>query len=333
MAPPSVSHAESSDEAAILERGRTVLRLEGEGLERLRDSLDGNFVAAVAALLELDGRVIVSGLGKSGHVAAKLAATLASTGTPASFVHAAEALHGDMGMISPHDLVILISNSGETAEFMPIVRHLRALGVPIVAISSAAQSKLMRGADIALALPAAAEACPVGIAPTTSTTMMLALGDALAMAVMEERGFTREDFKRLHPGGNIGLKLTAVGELMHTGERLPLVREGTAMADVIVTMTAKSFGIAGVVDAGGALLGAITDGDLRRHIDALSSATAGTVMTRPAKTIDPSMPAEDALKFLNREKVTALFVIDETDGTRRPVGIVHVHDFLRLGLT
>ncbi len=318
--------------ADVLERGRNVIAVEAAGVQALGRSIDGNFVDAVRALLDMKGRAIVCGLGKSGHVGTKIAATLASTGTPAFFLHAAEAAHGDMGMIARDDVIVLISNSGETAELLPIIQHLERLGARIIGMSSAAGSSLIRRAHIPLVLPAADEACPVGIAPTTSTTMMLALGDALAMSVMERRGFTRDDFKRLHPGGSIGLKLTNVSEFMHRGERLPLVGPGTPMSDVIMTMTSKSFGIAGVVDETGALVGVITDGDLRRHITEISGTAARQVMTTSPKVIAASTSAEDALKFLNLQKVTALFVVDEADGGERPVGIVHVHDFLRLGL-
>lgn len=319
----------------VLEQGRKVIEMEAAGLTQLAAGLGPSFVAAARALLGLKGRAVVSGLGKSGHVATKIAATLASTGTPAFFVHAAEAAHGDMGMISRQDIVILISNSGETAELMPIIQHIRRLQVPLIGISSAPESTLMRNATIALALPNAPEACPVGIAPTTSTTMMLALGDALAMVVMNERGFSRDDFRLLHPGGSIGLRLMKVSEFMHRGDRLPLVQPDTPMAEVIMTMTSKSFGIAGVVGLDGRLAGVITDGDLRRHIADLASKTAGEVMTVNPRSVTASTIAEDALKFLNVAKVTALFVVEDGEEAIAggvPVGLVHVHDFLRLGL-
>lgn len=333
-----VTETSAGDQAAdsfatdVLERARNVVAIEAAGVSALGRSLDGNFVHAVRALLDMRGRAIVCGLGKSGHVGTKIAATLASTGTPAFFLHAAEAAHGDMGMIARDDIVILISNSGETAELLPIIQHLKSLEVRTIGISSAPRSRLIRGAEIPLVLPPAGEACPVGIAPTTSTTMMLALGDALAMAVMEKRGFTRDDFRRLHPGGSIGLKLAKVSEFMHRGDRLPLVGPDTPMSEVIVTMTSKSFGIAGVTDRSGELVGVITDGDLRRHIGDITGMVAHQVMTTTPRIIDASMPAEDALKFLNLQKVTALFVVDDAGVAGRPIGIVHVHDFLRLGL-
>lgn len=331
------SREEVADKLAnsILDHARTVVTMEAEGVQRLGDSLGDAFVSAAKALLTLSGRVIVSGLGKSGHIATKIAATLASTGTPAFFVHAGEAAHGDMGMISRQDVVILLSNSGETPELMPIIQHVTRLRIPLIGISSSATSTLSRASTIPLILPDAAEACPVGIAPTTSTTMMLALGDALAMVVMQQRGFSRDDFRLLHPGGSIGLRLMKVSEFMHRGDRLPLVAPDTPMSEVIMTMTSKSFGIAGVVGDRGGLVGVITDGDLRRHITEVATASARQVMTSMPRVIRASMFAEDALKFLNAQKVTALFVVEDTAGdadTQTPIGIVNVHDFLRLGL-
>jgi arabinose-5-phosphate isomerase len=319
----------------ILEHGRQVVAIEAEGLRSLQDSLGMEFVAAAKALLALKGRVIVAALGKSGHIATKIAATLASTGTSAFFVHAAEAAHGDLGMISREDVVMLVSNSGETAELMPIIQHVARLRIPLIGISASPQSTLMRHATIPLAIPSMPEACPVGVAPTTSTTMMLALGDALAMVVMQQRGFSRDDFRLFHPGGSLGLRLMRVSEIMHRGERLPLVRPDTPMPEVVMTMTSKSFGIAGVVDERSRLVGVITDGDLRRNLDRLMTADAAVVMTREPQVILGSTMAEDALRFLNRAKVTALFVVedDDPDPQKVPIGLVNVHDFLRLGLS
>jgi arabinose-5-phosphate isomerase len=319
----------------IMTHGRQVIAMEAEGLQSLQESLGPDFVAAAKALLTLKGRVIVAGLGKSGHIATKIAATLASTGTSAFFVHAAEAAHGDMGMISRQDVVMLISNSGETAELMPIIQHVARLRIPLIGISSAPQSTLMRSATIPLAIPAMPEACPVGVAPTTSTTMMLALGDALAMVVMQQRGFSRDDFRLFHPGGHLGLRLMRVSEIMHRGDRLPLVAPETPMSEVVMTMTSKSFGIAGVVDEKSRLVGVITDGDLRRNLDRLMSAQARHVMTSEPQVIQSSTMAEDALRFLNLAKVTALFVAadDDLDARKVPIGLVNVHDFLRLGLS
>lgn len=319
----------------VLAHGRQVIETELEGMRLLAASLGPEFVAAAKALLNLTGRAVVSGLGKSGHVANKIAATLASTGTPAFFVHAAEAAHGDMGMISKQDVVILISNSGETPELLPIIHHVNRLKIPLIGISSGRDSMLARSASVPLVLPAAPEACPVGIAPTTSTTITLALGDALAMVVMQQRGFTQDDFRLLHPGGRIGLRLLKVSEIMHRGDRLPLVGPDMPMSEVVVTMTSKSFGTAGVVDERGALIGVITDGDLRRNIRRIDTTVARDVMSNAPKVIRASTLAEDALKFLNAREVTALFVVadEAAPGENVPVGFVHVHDFLRLGLS
>lgn len=328
-----IASSEALDQA-ILDIGLHTLEVETEGLRLLRASLGREFVSAVKALVNVNGRAIVSGIGKSGHVAHKIAATLTSTGTPAYFVHATEAAHGDMGAISRDDVLILISNSGETQELVPVIQHAARLRIPVIGISSAGESTLIRSATIPLVLPAAPEACPVGVAPTTSTTMTLALGDALAMAAMEQRGFSRDDFKLLHPGGSIGLRLMKVADIMHRGDRLPIVRPETPMSDVIVTMTSKSFGIAGIVGDDGLLAGVITDGDLRRNLSKLTTAVAQDVMSRHPRFITGATLAEDALKFLNTSKVTALFVVDDdTSAGPIPVGIVSVHDFLRLGLS
>ena len=314
-----------------LREGRSVIAIEAAALARLRDSLDDSFSDAIELLLRLPGRVIVTGMGKSGHIARKIAATLASTGTPALFVHPAEAAHGDLGMLVPGDALIMLSNSGGTTELKPLIGHAAALGMPIVAISARYNSALMRAAKIRLLLPTAAEACPANIAPTTSTAMMLALGDALAMAIMQERGVSRDGFEALHPGGTIGLRLMRVAAVMHSGDEMPVVRADMAMRDVILTMTRLSFGIAGVVDAEGRLLGVITDGDLRRHVDDLMTATAGDVMTVDPVTIGAGSFAEDALALMNEHKITSLFV---TGGAVQgvAVGVVNIHDFLRLGL-
>lgn len=317
---------------AILTHGREVIAMEAAGVGALATALDDHFVAAVNALISVEGRVVISGLGKSGHVAKKIAATLASTGTPAGFVHSAEAAHGDMGMISARDAVILLSNSGETAELIPVLEHARRLAIPVIGISSGSESTLIRAATIPLVLPPAQEACPIRMAPTTSTTMMLALGDALAMAAMRVRGFTRDDFQRLHPGGSLGLKLMRVGQIMHTGERLPLIAPDMPMSEAVMVMTSKSFGIAGVIDAAGQLIGVVTDGDLRRHMHELTTALAGDVMSTNPRIIRASMLAEDALRYLNEQKITALFVADDEDEIRHPVGLIHVHDFIHLGL-
>lgn len=317
--------------AGRIEHGRSVIEIEAQAIRVLADSLDQSFSDAVSLLLALRGRIVVTGMGKSGHIARKIAATLASTGTPALFVHPAEAAHGDLGMLVPGDALIMLSNSGNTTELKALIVHAALLDLPIIGISSRSKSTLMKVATIELLLPPAAEACPANIAPTTSTAMMLALGDALAMAVMRERGVSRDGFERLHPGGTIGLRLMRVAAVMHTDQEIPLVTPDTPMRDVIVTMTRLSFGIAGVIDADGALIGVITDGDLRRHVEALMTATAGEVMTVDPVTTDAGLFAEDALALMNENQITSLFVMGGARGDA-PVGLVHIHDFLRLGL-
>ncbi len=317
--------------AAILAHGRVVLDVEAQALTLLRDALDGAFARAVELILATSGRVVVSGMGKSGHIARKMAATFASTGTPAIFVHPGEAAHGDLGMLLAGDLLVVLSNSGATPELRPIMAYARDLGCPIVGITAQPHSPMAQGASAAIILPRVRETCPENISPTTSTTLMLALGDALAVATMSVRGITREQLERLHPGGAIGLRLLPVNEVMHAGERLPLVTVGTPMRDVLVTMTEKSLGIAGVVDADGRLVGTITDGDLRRNIDRLLQSNAEDVMTMRPKTIADGTFAEDALAILTANKITALFVMDH-DMPERPIGVVHIHDFNRPGM-
>ncbi|WP_083672161.1 KpsF/GutQ family sugar-phosphate isomerase [Sphingomonas montana] len=319
---------------ARIREGQSVIAIEAAALSRLREVLDDSFADAVELLLTLPGRVIVTGMGKSGHIARKIAATLASTGTPALFVHPAEAAHGDLGMMIAGDALIMLSNSGGTSELKPMIGHAAALKMPIIAISARRNSTLMRAAAIRLLLPAAVEACPANIAPTTSTAMMLALGDALAMATMRERGLSRDGFEALHPGGTIGLRLMRVAAVMHSDAEMPVVPTDMPMREVVLTMTRLSFGIAGVVDGNGRLIGVITDGDLRRHVEALMTATAEEVMTRDPITIGAVSFAEDALALMNDHKITALFVTggDNADGQDVPVGVVTIHDFLRLGL-
>lgn len=309
------------------------LDLESEGLAALKmaleDGLGAPFARAVEMLAAARGRVIVTGIGKSGHVGQKVAATFASTGTPAFFVHPSEASHGDLGMITKEDVILAISWSGETAELKPIITYSRRFAVPLIAVTSGAESTLGKASDIVLELPKAREACPHGLAPTTSTTMQLALGDCLAIALLESKGFTARDFKALHPGGSLGAQLKFVADIMHTGERLPLAGEGEAMATALVIMTQKALGCLGIVDDDGKLVGVITDGDLRRHMgpDLLTSATAD-IMTRRPKTIGPRALASAALELINSSRITALFVVEKG----KPVGIVHVHDLLRLGV-
>jgi arabinose-5-phosphate isomerase len=314
-----------------VQHGRSVIEIEADAIRLLGNSLDEAFADAVGLLLNLQGRAVVTGIGKSGHIARKIAATLASTGTPALFVHPAEAAHGDLGMLVEGDVLIMLSNSGGTSELKPILFHAAALSLPIIGISSKKNSALMNAASIKLLLPHAAEACPANLAPTTSTAMMLALGDALAMAAMLERGVSRDGFERLHPGGTIGLRLMRVAAVMHNDHSMPLVDADTAMRDVVPLMTKLSFGIAGVLDGHGQLIGVITDGDLRRNIDSIMTMSAADAMTSEPVTIEASAFAEDALSLMNERKITALFVTTEP-GSSRPIGLVHIHDFLRLGI-
>lgn len=311
---------------------RSVLRTEAAGLQALAGSLGDSFARAVDLLAAATGRVVVSGMGKSGHVGRKIAATLASTGTPALFVHPAEASHGDLGMIVPGDAILALSNSGETAELADLVAHSRRFALPLVAITARAGSALARAADLALTLPSAAEACPMGLAPTTSTTMQMALGDALAVALLTRRGFTEADFRQFHPGGRLGTRLRRVGDLMHDGDAIPLAPPNTAMDRALLLMTEKRFGCLGVIDGAGRLVGIVTDGDLRRAMGPdLLSRRVGDLMTRSPRTIRADALAEEALHLMNaRERpITSLFVVDESD---RPLGILHVHDLLRAGM-
>jgi arabinose-5-phosphate isomerase len=309
---------------------RRVLRTEIAGLTALADEMNSRFSEAVDLLSAARGRVTVTGMGKSGHIARKIAATFASTGTPAQFVHPAEASHGDLGMIAAGDAVLALSNSGDTTELGAILAYTRRQRIPLVAMTRRDGSALAEAADIALILPASEEACPMGLAPTTSTTMMLALGDALAIAMLERKGFAIADFQRLHPGGDLGRQLLTVIDIMHPGAAMPLVELGTAMADAIIEMSAKSFGCVGVIDSDRHLVGIVTDGDLRRHMgDALLRARVDTVMNRQPKTVRPHALAAEALGRMNEQKITSLFAID---AERRPVGIVHIHDCLRAGI-
>ncbi len=317
---------------ADLDVARAVLATEINGLRALSDSLDQEFTAAVDRLAGIAGRVVVSGMGKSGLVGRKIAATLASTGTPALFVHPAEASHGDLGMIVPGDGLIALSNSGETAELADLIGHARRFALPLIAITGRAGSTLARAADVALVLPAAREACPMGLAPTTSTTMQMALGDALAVALLTRRGFGAADFRQIHPGGRLGARLLRVRELMHGGDDLPLAGPGAVMAAALLVMNDKRFGCLGVVDSDGRLVGIVTDGDLRRAMGpALLEAEVGAIMTSAPRRIGPEALAAEALHAMNAgdRPITALFVVDGED---RPIGILHIHDLLRAGL-
>jgi arabinose-5-phosphate isomerase len=295
----------------------------------IRDGLGRELVEAVELISNARGRLIVTGMGKSGHVARKVAATFASTGTPAFFVHPSEASHGDLGMITPDDLIMALSWSGETAELKDLIDYSRRFRIGLIAITAVAESTLAAAADVVLALPNAREACPHNLAPTTSTLMQAALGDALAIALLESRGFTALDFGKLHPGGRLGAMLKFVGDVMHAGDAIPLVALGTAMADAVVEMSTKGFGCVGITDANGNLAGIITDGDLRRHMRPnLLEARVDEVMTHSPKTIRPDQLASEALEQINSSKITTLIVAE----AGKPVGIVHFHDLLRAGV-
>ncbi|WP_020177472.1 KpsF/GutQ family sugar-phosphate isomerase [Methylopila sp. M107] len=329
-APRDVSDVESS--ASVAAAIRTV-EIEQAGLGSLAGALKGAlglaFARAVETIVASKGRVVVSGIGKSGHIGRKVAATLASTGTPAFFVHPAEASHGDLGMIAPDDVILAISWSGETAELRDILQYAHRFRVPLVAITSSLESALGRAADVALVLPHVGEACPHGLAPTTSTTMQLALGDALSVALLESGKFTPGDFKRFHPGGKLGAVLTFVRDVMHAGDAAPLIRSGAPMSEALLVMTQKSFGCVGVVDEAGMLIGIVTDGDLRRHMGpGLTAMAVDQVMTRSPRVIRPDDLAAGAMSELEGRAITALFVVDQG----RPVGLVHIHDLLKLGL-
>lgn len=307
---------------------RAVIDQEISGLNAVKDSLGEQFSQLVETMYHLKGRVIFSGIGKSAHIARKIAATMASTGTPAYFVHAAEASHGDLGMITQGDLVFCLSNSGETKELADVIAYAKRHKHTLVGLVRRAESTLAKDADIAIILPAVPEASPTG-APTTSTTMMLAYGDALAMALLEKRGFTKEDFGKYHPGGKLGTQFLRVATLMHQTEELPLAQLHTRMEQVLITMTAKRFGTAGVIDEHGELAGIITDGDLRRHMqDGLMQLSAAEVMTKSPITATPHMLAAEALAIMNGKSITTLFVVD----AGKPVGILHIHDLLRAGV-
>lgn len=314
----------------ILHAATHVLVAEGNALKALADTLTEQFVFATQAIMSCKGRVIVTGMGKSGHIARKIAATLASTGTPAHFVHPGEASHGDLGMITQDDVVIALSNSGEAPELVDLIHYTRRFSIPLVAITGRSASTLGEAADITVTLPPEPEVCPMGLAPTTSTTMMLGLGDALAVAVMESKGITAEDFRNFHPGGKLGKTLLRVREIMHKDDALPLVGTDDSMHDVLIVMTQKSLGCAGVVDTTGGLVGIITDGDLRRHMQDAGFLTrrAAQIMNAHPMTVGPQILAAEALQILNDKKRNQLFVTENN----QPVGVLHIHDLLRAGI-
>jgi arabinose-5-phosphate isomerase len=333
MRKPKRHAAEGDQGRGLIESGLRTLDAEVGGLAALvtamKDGLGPAFIAAVDMIRGARGRVVVSGMGKSGHVGHKIAATLSSTGTPALFVHPAEAGHGDLGMITPDDVIMALSWSGETAELKAMIDYSRRFRIGLIAVTADAASTLGRAADVVLTLPAAREACPHNLAPTTSSLMQLALGDALAIALLESRGFTALQFRDLHPGGRLGAMLKFVRDLMHSGERVPLAPLGTRMSSAVVEMTAKGFGCVGIVDAQGKLAGIITDGDLRRHMRPdLLEMTVESVMTKRPITAAPDQLASEVLEILNSSKITALFVVD----AQKPVGIIHLHDLLRAGV-
>lgn len=330
-----VNSVQSEQENIIspLASARRTLLKEQQGLEKINVALDGPFGTAFEKAVELiknaKGRVVLSGIGKSGHIGRKIAATMASTGTPAQFVHATEASHGDLGMVTRDDLIIVLSHSGETSELKDMLMYSRRFNVALIAITSNADSTLAKTADVALCMPKAPEACPRGLAPTTSTTMQLAIGDALAIALLEAKGFSAHDFHQFHPGGKLGAALSHASDIMHKGDAMPIVAHDTVMSDALIVITEKSFGCVGVVDGDGDLVGVVTDGDLRRHMGTdLISKKVSDVMSKKPKTVAPETLASVALEVLNSSKITSLFVVDG----RKPVGILHIHDLLRIGV-
>lgn len=318
-----------TDASKFLDTARRVIRIEADALALLANEVGTPFGQAVQMILDAPGRIIVCGMGKSGHVARKIAATFASTGTPAHFVHPAEASHGDLGMMAKGDVALVLSNSGETPELADVIAHTRRFGIPMIGVASKATSTLLTQSDVAIVLPAAEEACGTGVVPTTSTTMTLALGDAMAVALMEHRDFTPANFRDFHPGGKLGARLSKVGDLMHAGDVLPLVAPNTSMGNVLLEISQKGFGVVGVVDTTRQLQGIITDGDLRRHMDGLLDLSAGDVQTNGPTTVQAGALAEEALGIMNTRKITCLFVTDQSGSVE---GLLHIHDCLRAGL-
>ena len=319
----------TSSTTDFLSTARRVITTEAAALTLLAAALDDSFSRALTLIMQAKGRIIVTGMGKSGHVARKIASTFASTGTPAQFVHPGEASHGDLGMIMEGDVVLVLSNSGETPELADIIAHASRFSIPMTGIASKADSTLMRQCDVALLLPMSPEACGTGIVPTTSTTMTMALGDALAVALMEHRQFTPDHFRLFHPGGKLGARLLKVRDLMHTD--MPLTRDTAPMSEALLAISRSGFGVTGVTDANGDLVGIITDGDLRRHMQGLLTLTAGQAMTPKPRTVSPDDLAEKALAVIKQRKITCLFVLDPGQG-QKPIGILNIHDLLRAGI-
>lgn len=332
MAISGVPGMKQPDRQASIASALRTVSTERAGVEALTIALENGlaepFARAVETLAGIKGRVIVTGVGKSGHIGSKLAATLASTGTPAFFVHPAEANHGDLGMIAQDDAIIAMSWSGETVELKGIIAYSRRFSIPLIAVTAGETSALGREADVLLALPRTAEACPHGLAPTTSALLQLVIGDALAVALLEARGFTPDHFRTFHPGGQLGANLTQIREIMHVGDKVPVVASGTGMREAILELSKKGFGCVAIIDADGALIGIITDGDIRRQIGSdLLAMTVDQVMTKGPKTIEPETLVAKALQMINASSITTLMV--EEKG--RPVGLVHLHDLLRIG--
>lgn len=314
-----------------LERGKSVIQSEINALSKLLDHLGDDFSKAVELLINTEGKIIVAGMGKSGHIGRKIAATLSSTGNPAHFVHPAEASHGDLGVLAKGDTVLIFSNSGETPELAHLISHTKRFAIPTIGVASVRNSTLINNSTVGIILPRTGEACETGVVPSNSTVMLLALGDALAITLMKSKNFSVESFREFHPGGQLGARLSKVKSIMHCGSEIPLVAENAPMDKTLLTMTKKGFGVAGIVSSSGRLLGIITDGDLRRHMDGLLNRSSAEVMTRNPITISPDSLAEEALSRMNEKGVTCLFVVDQ-DKNSEVVGILHIHDCLRLGV-
>ncbi len=324
----------TTKKSSLVQSAQRALDLELDGLRQLRAALDHGLARqmedAGRLMRAVKGRVIVCGMGKSGHIGRKIAATLASTGTPASFVHPAEASHGDLGMITGNDCVLMLSNSGESHELKDVLEYCARFAVPMIAITAAAESTLGRAADVVLLLPKAQEACPNGQAPTTSTLLQLALGDALAVALLEDKGFTSDHFRNFHPGGKLGAQIKHAADIMHREERLPLVKMGSPVSAAILEINDKRFGCVGVTDANGTLVGLVTDGDLRRNLrPGIETIAVDDIMTHNPKTIHGGMLAGEVIAFINQKQITAIFVVDAQG---KPEGLIHIHDLLRLGV-